>query len=128
MEDIHPSQTAGTGRAIKKQNEAPGDRVDRRIECGQCGFRFDPDRDTEGDSGSDESVGGITPQTVTIAISNDQDNLPVHLRGMDTFSATSRDVIDPVVSSGCPFCGTWNPRAQFRNDKAFYSGKDIRNQ
>jgi hypothetical protein len=128
VQDVHPTATAGDGRRIRQGLQKPGDPDDNRLQCSQCGFFFNPDRDAEGDTGSDnESAGTITANTA-ITISNTAANLPVHLRDVATFLETSRTVKDPTHGSGCPFCNSLNPRGQFRNDRSFDTGVDLSGQ
>ncbi len=128
MQDVHPTATSGDGKVIQQGTSKPGDPPDNRISCAQCGFLFNADRDTEGDSGGDGVSGGTTVVDTVVTISNTEAGLPVHLRGMATFSASSRTVDDPTHGSGCPLCHTWSPRATMRNDRSFESGRDLSNQ
>lgn len=120
MTDIHPTSSGGDGKVISRRQQKPGDPVKDIIKCWQCGYSFQVDRDLEDDSETD----GNELVTTTVTIANDQSKLPVHLRGIDTFAATSRDVIEPVVTSGCPFCGTYNPRGH-GDEKDFFSSVDL---
>lgn len=120
MNDIHPTETGGDGRTIIRRQQKPGDPIKDIIKCYQCGYSFQVDRDLEEDS----EVDGNEFVTTTVTISNTQSKLPVHLRGMDTFSASSRDVVEPNVGSGCPFCGTYNPRGHGSEDD-FFSTVDL---
>jgi hypothetical protein len=120
MNDIHPTETGGDGKVIIRRQQHPADPIKDIIKCYQCGYSFQVDRDLEGDSETD----GNELVTTTVAIANDQSKLPLPLRGMTTFSASSRDVIEPNVTSGCPFCGTYNPRGHGSEDD-FFSTVDL---
>lgn len=120
MSDIHPTETGGHGKALPQRQQKPGDAKKIIIKCYQCGYSFVEDRDLEADSATD----GNELVTTTVTIANVQSNLPVHLRGIDTFSATSRNVIEPEVTSGCPLCGTYNPRGN-GDEKDFFATVDL---
>lgn len=120
MNDIHPTETAGDGRRIQERTPKPGDPEKHIIKCAQCGYSFVEDRDIEEDS----EVDGNEYVNTAVAISNVQSKLPKPLQGMATFSASSRTVTEPVVTSGCPLCGTYNPRGN-GDDKDFFSTVDL---
>ena len=124
MIDIHPTATGGNGKRLPERRSKPGDPEKHIIKCFQCGYSFVEDRDQEGESTSD---GGNTYESIAVAINNTQSKLPVHLRGMTTFAATSKTVVDPVVTSGCPLCGTYNPRGDGA-EKDFFRTVDLSNQ
>lgn len=109
---MHPSATAGDGRYKLRKTPKPGDPEKNLLSCWQCGYTVVPTRDNIPDNGAadPEADGGNTLVTTTVQISNDQSKLPIHLRGMATFAATSRDVVEPVVNTYCPLCGSPNPR------------------
>lgn len=130
MIEFHPSPTAGSGREIfKSRHPNPNDPVDRRIECAQCGWRFNPDQQSQGDTGGDDSSGGVEVQDVSHSFSNTEAGLPIHLRGIATFTASSRTVKDPVVQEefGCPFCGSTNPKAFKRYPDIMFARRDYSN-
>jgi hypothetical protein len=128
MKDVHPGPDAGDGKPIQRRTSKPGDPPEGRIECAQCGFFFDSNRDVQGDSGGDGVQAGTEIQSTTVAIAATQANLPHHLRDIATFQASSRDVADPVVTSGCPLCGTLNPTGRYRNSDPFLNGVDHSDQ
>lgn len=130
MIDVHPTETAGDGKLVTARVKKPGDPKDERIQCAQCGFYCKPDRDTEGDSGMTDAhdSSGIQIQDVTVPFSNTRNSLPQPLKDSATFLAASRVVKDPVVSAGCPFCGTMNYRGRLRDDDVFTRGRDLSDQ
>lgn len=122
MIDIHPTETGGDGRPLRRfSTDKPGAVKDDRIRCAQCGFPFRTARDAKGDT---QDSPGITQADETVSISNTQAKIPIHLQGLSAFSASSRDVPTPTVESGCRFCGTYNPEG--RQSKEFDVGhKDM---
>lgn len=107
MNNIHPSETGGSGRFLRRfATPKPGDIKDDKIYCAMCGFPFRMEIDAHGDSTDSP---GIQIADHEISISNTQDKLPIHLQGLSAFSATSRTIKEPTVSSGCRLCGTYNP-------------------
>ena len=128
MKDVHPSDTAGDGKPVNSRPGKPGDPRESRITCAQCGFIVDTERDAMGDTGSDNQSGGTEIRNTTITINQTVNNLPIHLRDMATFRATSRVVKEPVVTSGCPLCGTYNPTARGRSSDPFMNSRDLSNE
>lgn len=126
--DIHPTSTGRGGRVLPEKTPKPGDTIKHLLKCYQCGCTVVEDRDGIPVSGASdiEGGGGNSLVTTTVTISNDQSKLPIHLRGMDTFAATSRDVVEPIVSAYCPFCGSPNPRG-LGDDRDFFSSVDLSN-
>lgn len=120
MNDVHPTQTGGDGKVIQERQQKPGDPVKHVIKCYQCGYSFIEGRDLEMES----DTNGNEYITTTVPINNVQNKLPQPLRGMATFSASSRNVVEPVVTSGCPLCGTYNPRG-IGDEKDFFSTVDM---
>lgn len=110
MDNVHPTETGGDGRPSRRfGTPKPGDIKDDKIRCAQCGFPFRQDSDVQGDS---QDSPGIAVADLAVAISNQQAKLPVHLQGLAAFSATSRTIKEPTVSSGCRLCGTYNPKGK----------------
>ena len=107
MNNIHPSETGGSGRFLRRfATPKPGDVKEDKIYCAMCGLPFRLDSDTHGDS---QDSPGIAINDLVVGISNVQDKIPVHLQGLAAFSATSRTIKEPTVGSGCRLCGTYNP-------------------
>lgn len=128
---LHPSPTSSDGREIHKSTyEKPGDPKEKRLECAQCGWRFNPDQRAEGNTGGDGYTAGTRIADTVHNFSNTEANLPYHLRGISTFTASSRTVKDPVDKGGlgCPFCGSTSPRATMRDDEATWGRIDLTNQ
>jgi hypothetical protein len=117
--EMHPTSTAGNGRRKFERIGVKGDPVKHIIACAQCGYSFVETRDREERSDQD----GNEVVVNTVVINNVQSNLPIHLRGMTSFSASSRDVDDPEVREGCPLCGTFNPRGLDRTPE--FSSIDV---
>jgi hypothetical protein len=117
--DVHPTSTAGDGKRKFERIPMKGDPVKHIIACAQCGYSFVENRDKE--ERSDQNGNEVV--VTTVAIDNDQSKLPIHLQGMTTFAATSRDIDDPEVREGCPLCGTFNPRGLERTPE--FSNVDL---
>ena len=66
-----------------RNSEHPSFRDDRYVRCSQCGFVCHLDRDARYSEGSRAGT-GITPTNVVNQVAD-----------------------DPVVSSGCPLCGSY---------------------
>lgn len=130
MISLHPTETSGDGEKIRQRVSAPGDPPDNRIECAQCGFFFNPDRETEGDTGGDGYTSGVQIQDVEHTFSNTAASLPQQLRDVSTFLESSRTVKEPVVTAGmgCPLCGSPNPRAVGRYPDIFAGTIDRSNE
>lgn len=131
MGDVHPGPTAGDGRRVHTRTPVPGDRLDVRIRCAQCGFFFNPDRESQGDSL--DVLEEKTTTTVTIA--NTTANLPQPLKNLTghvetNFLATSKDVTESVKADGvgCPFCGSMNPTGKGRKNSPFDKFRDLSNR
>jgi hypothetical protein len=107
FQDVHPTETGGDGKFLAKfATDKPGAVVDKRIRCAQCGLPFRTDMDVKGDT---KDSPGIAIADLEVSINNDQEKIPIHLKGLSAFSASSRTISEPTVSSGCRFCGTYNP-------------------
>ena len=105
--DIHPTETGGDGRNLYKfSTPKPGDPKDDKIRCAQCGFPVRLEIEVHGDSTDSP---GISQVDTSEPIANNQDKIPVHLKGLEAFAATSRTVPVATVNSGCRLCGTYNP-------------------
>ena len=131
MSDVHPTETAGLGIAIPKSTyRKPGDPKEKRIECGQCGFRFNPDNRAEGNTGGDGQTAGVQIKDTVHTFANTEANLPIGLRNISTFTAASRTVKDPAVLSGlgCSLCGSTNPRAIGRTPDVLAQNINLENQ
>ena len=129
MNPFHPTDTAGSGQRITDRTSKPGDLIDRRIECAQCGWLFNPDREAEGDTGGDGYTSGVQIQDVEHTFANTERSLPSQLRDVATFTEPSRTIKEPVVAGGfgCPFCGSPNPSARGRYPDIMSGGKDLSN-
>lgn len=128
---VHPSPTASTGRSIKQSTSIkPGDPSERRIECAQCGWPVNLDQHAMGNTGGDGATGGVQFQDVSHSFTNTEAKLPIGLRGISTFTASSRTVTEPVVSSGtgCPFCGSTNSAGHLRGDDASWGRINLEGQ
>jgi len=82
FKDVHPTMTAG--RQFKSEEYDPDVGTDKDfVRCKQCGFMVDRERDSKGSGYGNEVLGTA-------------------ITGLDT------DVVkySPVVSGGCPFCGS----------------------
>jgi len=110
MINVHPTETAGDGKWLRKfATDKPGALKDKRIRCAQCGFPFRTDVDVSGDS---QDSPGLAQANEVVTIDNDQDKVPIHLKGLTAFTAVSRTITGVTVSSGCRFCGTYNPKGK----------------
>lgn len=123
MNNIHPTETGGSGRVLPEKTAKPGDPKKHIIKCFQCGYSVIESRDLQAESTEDGNELVIT----TVTISNEQSKLPILLRNMATFLATSRNVTEPNVTSGCPLCGTYNPRG-VGDDRDFFATRDLSDQ
>jgi hypothetical protein len=107
MNCIHPTETGGDGKHLWRfATPKHGDPPDDKIHCAMCGFPVRMDTDVHGDS-SDSP--GIAIADLVVPISNNQDKIPVHLKGLSAFAASSRTIKNASIDSGCRFCGTYNP-------------------
>ncbi len=124
--DIHPTETAGDGRLKPRRTTyAPGDTRQELLECAQCGFLFRPGKDIEGDS---QESPGIEEVVTTVVVNNNVNKLPVHLKNVAAFLVSSVNVSEPIVSSGCRFCGSLNPKAIGRNKDFEYPWENLENK
>lgn len=119
--DVHPTGTAGSGREIYSRRGSPSDAPEDRVECAQCGFHVSLRRDTQGDGDSN----GIEIRDVTYSVANTQANLPIHLRDVSSFLVSSVAKKEPFVTSGCPFCGSFNSRGVGRDRDPFLKSRDV---
>lgn len=107
---MHPSPSARDGREIEQSRYIKrAEKLDRIIECAQCGFMIDLNKRSTGGSmgaipsgGASQLMGSGTPPGPGIA-----------------FTDTYADPID--TNSGCPFCNTMNPQAKGRGRTGFES-------
>lgn len=122
MNDIHPTETGGGGRVLPERTPKPGDRKKHIIKCYQCGYSVIEDRDLEANSTEDGNE--LVTTVVTV---NNTGRLPILLRNMATFLVTSKSVGDANVTSGCPLCGTYNPRGN-GDERDFFATRDLSDQ
>lgn len=121
MNDVHPSPSASTGREMYSRRGSPTDAPEDRIECAQCGMYVSLGRDTQGDGESN----GIEIRNVEYTVANTQANLPIHLRDVASFLVSSATKKEPFVTTGCPFCGSLNSRANGRDRDPFLKSRDV---
>lgn len=121
MSDLHPSPSAGDGKPIYSRRGSHSDKPESRIECAQCGWNVDLDRDTQGDGESN----GIEIREVEYSVNNTQANLPIHLRDVSSFLVSSVTKKEPFITSGCPFCGSFNSRGVGRDRDPFLKTLDV---
>lgn len=124
MNNIHPTETAGDGRRVWVKTKMRQDPTDDRIRCAQCGYFFKESRDSKGPS---EGTPGIEIVQTSVAVNIPVAQMPSLLKNLSTFQATSVTVSEPMVRSGCPLCGTYNPKGVGRNDD-FERGRDLSNR
>lgn len=107
---IHPSETSGDGRVIEQSRYIKKtDKLDRIVNCAQCGFPVDLNKRATGDS-----LGLPDPSTTSETVSPPEP-------GIEYTSYYG----DPVsTGSGCPLCRSMNVTGKYRN-KLFGSGKSI---
>ena len=117
--DRHPSGSAGDGRTIlQAKYHYPTDKPDNHRRCAMCGFQFDDDANSQGDTLLSPGIHYAAPVTQTV-------NLPVPAGAAPiSFSDT---IVEPSVVGGCPFCGSFNPTGVFVG-KDFGRNTDISNQ
>ena len=90
------SEAVNTGRNIDR-----GKRPDEKfVKCAKCGFICNTQRDHKGRDGSRLGY-GIAHESRTVTF--DDDN--VEFDALVDFDG--KRVSDPVVTSGCPLCGTY---------------------
>lgn len=117
--DVHPSASAGTGRKIiKAKYSYPTDKPDNHRECAMCGFQFDDDTNSQGDTLFSPGIQYAAPVTQTVNLPVPAGAAPISFQ--DTF-------IEPNVVGGCPFCGSFNPSGEFVGQE-FGVNTDITNQ
>lgn len=110
MNNVHPTETGGSGKFLARfATPKPGDVQDDKIHCAMCGLPFRLNSDSHGDS---QDSPGIVVNNLTVAISNIQSKIPIHLQGLSAFSASSRTIKEPSVQGGCRLCGTYNPKGK----------------
>lgn len=133
MKDVHPSPSASTGKEILKSNFIqPGDRVERYIECGQCGFNINLDVVSQGDvyeTDSTKQESGVQQQQISvIGLYTKVASLPLPLQGLSANYIGTFTHIEPVVTTMCPFCGSGNGKAIGRDSDPFMTNtRDYRN-
>ena len=101
MNDLHPGPDSSDGRVIDQSHYIKkSDRIDRIIECAQCGWNVDLSKRAQGDSLG--AIGNPTIKTSTFTP-------PRGALQTDTYG-------DPVdTNSGCPFCNSLNPKGNGRD-------------
>src|ERR1700724_1675198 len=104
---LHPGETAGDGEVIEQSyylHLSSGDKVDRRVNCAQCGFPVNLDTRATGDNmyNLDASI-TTTTQTFTP---------PRGKLQSDTFGNPQDD-----IGSGCPLCRSMNPEGRLRGKR-----------
>jgi hypothetical protein len=125
MNNIHPTETGGDGKSfVRFATPKKGDPVEDKIHCAMCGFPVRMNVDAHGDAVDSP---GITIADEIIAISNDQNKIPIHLQGLTAFSASSRTLPVASVNSGCRLCGTYNPTGKQSREFDTFS-KDMSNR
>lgn len=131
MRDRHPTSSASDGKSILKSTFIrPGDPVENYIECAQCGYVKNLDKQMEGPSTeSDTSDGpGVVNVATSVTTNNTLVELPQPLKSLSanyigTFSKT-----EPKNPEGCPFCGSLNSKAVGRDSDPFMTNtRDFRN-
>lgn len=112
-ESIHPSPSAGDGRPIEQSRFIKkSDKLERIIQCAQCGMFVDLNKRATGDS-----LGAIgAPQAKTGTVNPPKPGI--------SFVDNYADVSD--TNSGCPFCNSLNPQGRLR-EKRFGSGINVEN-
>jgi len=116
---LHPSPTAGDGKAILQgKYHYPTDRPELPVRCAMCGFINDMDRTQQGDTLLTPGIKYNGPVTATV-------KLPAY-NGVAQVSF-SDTTIEPVVISGCAFCGSFNEYGRYVGDE-FGTLVDIANQ
>lgn len=114
--DRHPTSSASDGKSILKSTFIqPGDPVEHFIECAQCGYNKNLDRQVEGPSTeSDTSDGpgvvlGVPPVNGIV-----QNFVPNPFFASFPFGTdiilTNVNKTSPVVGSGVPVCAGWSIR------------------
>jgi hypothetical protein len=104
---LHPTPSAGDGKVIEQSHHIPRtDKLDKMIECAQCGFIVDLSKRSTGGSMGAIPEGSATPLSSTFTPTGG-------VAETDTYA-------DPVdTNSGCPFCNSMNPRATGRGKNGF---------
>lgn len=115
MNSVHPTPSASDGEEIEQSHYIKkSDKLDRMIECAQCGFIVDLSKRSTG-----ASLGAIGDPTIT---TNSGTPPAPGILFTDTFG-------DPVdTHSGCPLCNSMNPRAKGRDsDPWIYNTRNEQN-
>lgn len=121
MNDVHPGPQAGDGKIIDQSRYVrPDDPPDNRRQCAQCGWYFNDDANTQGDTFDDPLN---TPTVITV--SNTIASLPQPLKSCTQFLVSSKTVQDPTDNNGCPLCRTMNPQAVGRDNDPFLKSLDM---
>ena len=132
MKDVHPSPSASTGRGILKSVfQQSQDPVDRRIECAQCGFNLNLDAVAQGDAAETDSTtqeSGVSQKSVQVTgLYTSAGSLPLPLQGVSANYVGTFTHTEPVVTAGCPMCGSYNGRGIGRDKDPFFQSRDFRN-
>jgi hypothetical protein len=104
---LHPTETAGDGQRIIQSpylHASSGDKVDRRINCRQCGFPVDLDKRATGDEFYTNDA-TVTTKTQTFTP-------PRGALQTDTFGEPQSD-----RGAGCPLCRSINPEGRLRGKR-----------
>lgn len=129
--DRHPTSTASTGKSILKSTFIqPGDPIENFIECAQCGYNKNLDKQVEGPSTeSDTSDGpGVVNVGISFTTKNTLAQLPQPLKSLSQDYIGTFSVVEPRNPAGCPFCGSLNSKAVGRDSDPFMTNtKDFRN-
>lgn len=109
---IHPSETAGDGKIIEQSRYIKKtDKVDRRINCAQCGFPVDLETRATGADSYDLPEPVSSTETI--------DPPGPGISQSDTFAEPVDD-----RGAGCPLCRSMNPQGVNRA-KPFGSGINL---
>jgi hypothetical protein len=133
MSDVHPSPSASTGREILKSTFIqPQDPAEHYIECAQCGYIKNLDKAVEGDAMETDSTAqesGVHQQGISVTgLYTKVSSLPQALQSVQANYIGTFSHIEPVVTSGCPFCGSLNSRGIGRDSDPFIANvRDYRN-
>jgi hypothetical protein len=117
--DVHPSPSAGDGKPIlQAEYHYPTDKPDNHRMCALCGFQFDDDTNSQGDTLLSPGIQYGAPVTQTVNLPVPAGAAPISFQDV---------VVEPSVVGGCPFCGTFNPRGYLVGED-FGVNTDITNQ
>jgi hypothetical protein len=115
-----------TSKAVYHGDHAETSGADEFVRCARCGFPCKLDRDKQGHEGSkigwginyteypivtatyDSSDLDYNPDTVVYNYDNVYDDSDLYDGGSGTaYDGVIRTIYDPVVTGGCPQCGTF---------------------